>query len=128
MSDNISFRHLHTHPIIDPNIEKLQNYNILETICSETFGAISLKPLEWQSENLVGKHHLAMLHLKQSKGRHVDSYPEIRFSVEAVNSNLIVFCLTILVIEQTIYDTYHYTFDSVQMLTCHNSNVNIYNM
>ena len=66
--------------------------------------------------------------LKQSKGRNVDSYPEVRFSVEAVNNNFIVFCLTILVIEQTIYGTYHYTFDSVQMLTCHNLNVNIYSM
>jgi hypothetical protein len=30
--------------------------------------------------------------LKQSKGRNVDSYPEVRFSVEAVNNNFIVFC------------------------------------
>jgi len=43
LSHNLSFGHLDTDPIINPNIEKLKKDNTLDTKCSETFDAFHIR-------------------------------------------------------------------------------------
>jgi hypothetical protein len=67
-SHHLSFGHLNTHLIIDPNIEKLKKDNILDAIKLfrnflhlSYMVKIALKRLEWRSENLAGNTILVVI-------------------------------------------------------------------